>query len=87
MRVLWTWAAGAALVLLAACGQVPASGSAAVELDSAVLIDGQAPERPVSLPDAWEVTAPARDGRNVGEISKKDDCWKRLVDTWEARAR
>jgi hypothetical protein len=33
------------------------------------------------------ITAPARDGKNVGEISKKEDCWKRLVDIWEARAR
>ena len=57
------WLVGAALFLLAACDQLPASGRAAVELDSALLIEGQAPEQPVSLPDAWEVTAPARDGR------------------------
>jgi len=57
------WFVGAALFLLAGCDQLPASGRAAVELDSALLIEGQAPEQPVSLPDAWEVTAPARDGR------------------------
>ena len=34
------WLAGAALIFLAACNQVPADSSAAVGLDSALLIEG-----------------------------------------------
>ena len=51
VRLMTAWFVGAALLLLAACDQLPASGRAAVELDSALLIEGQAPEQPVSLPN------------------------------------
>jgi hypothetical protein len=33
------------------------------------------------------IMAPSREGKNVGEISKKEDCWKRLVDSWRILAR
>lgn len=33
------------------------------------------------------ITAPARDGKNVGELSKRPECWHRLLDTWHARGR
>lgn len=31
------------------------------------------------------ITAPARDGKNVGEVSKRPECWSRLQETWKAR--
>jgi hypothetical protein len=33
------------------------------------------------------ITAPALDGKNVGEVSKREDCWTRLLLTWKARGR
>ncbi|HSV70872.1 MAG TPA: ATP-binding protein [Methylibium sp.] len=62
-------AAALALALgaaLAACGKAPpppgAAAGAVVELHEALLAEGHS-ERPVTLPDAWEASAPARAGR------------------------
>jgi len=33
------------------------------------------------------ITRPATEGKNAGEISKKEDCWKQLLTLWAAHTR
>lgn len=53
----------AAAVLVSACADRPLPAGDAAQLTMAMVVEGQNAEQAVTLPDAWEVTAPARDGR------------------------
>lgn len=71
VRALAAGLALAASMLLAACSAVP--GESAQQLTQALLLEPGAAAREVTLPDAWERSAPTRDGAVRYRIVLPDD--------------